>query len=101
MEKKSYQQLKIEDQRLIVLQVMHEDRDYTVNNKIIGLALDQLGHGEPANKVLALLGWLADAEALTLHKINNQISVATLTNRGKEYALGKAQIDGIARPEPK
>lgn len=93
-----------EDRRLVILRILHEDSDYSVNDSLLGKALAAYGHGVGRDVVRTELAWLAEQGLVTVEGLprpgRDPLQVATLTSRGAEVAEGRAQVPGIARPTP-
>ena len=65
--------------------------------------LDSLGHGVSRDQLLADLAWLAEQGLVAcdcLKPGGNGCTVATLTPRGLDVALGRAVVPGVKRPLP-
>ena len=70
---------------------------------IIHEVLDSLGHGVSRDQLLADLAWLAEQGLVAcdcLKPGGNGCTVATLTPRGLDVALGRAVVPGVKRPLP-
>ena len=88
------------DQRLAILQVLEGDPDYSHNDHILTGALARLGHAVSIDKLRTELQWLEEQGLLTVDKALVGVWVAKLTRRGEDVALGRARVEGVARPGP-
>lgn len=95
----SFKQAIAEDYRLCVLRVLNEDAGYSHNHFVIKQALAYLGHAKGVDYVLTQLNWLAEQELITTTE-SSGITIATLTQRGKDVATGATTVPGVKRPEP-
>lgn len=93
-----------EDRRLVILRLLHEDADYSLNESILGKALAAYGHGVSRDVVRTELAWLREQGLVRLESVprpsGEPLQVATLTARGAEAAEGRAVVPGVARPSP-
>ncbi len=96
----SYEAYLSEDRRLVILRLLAEDRDYSLNDSVLQTALEQIGHGVSRDKVRADIDWLAEQELVTRRIVREKIHVATLTQRGADVAAGLATCPGVKRPGP-
>ena len=87
------------DRRLNVLEVLHQDADYSHNEHILKSVLESLGHGISTDLVRTELRWLEEQGLVSVEDIGS-VLVARLTERGVDVALGRSRVDGIARPRP-
>ncbi len=88
-----------EDQRLVILQVLEQDPDYSHNELILKRILQSLGHAMSSDQVRTQLHWLQEQGLLLLSETAG-ITVARLTERGQDVASGASTVPGIARPRP-
>lgn len=94
----SYKSIITADMRLAILRLLEQDADYAHNEYVLQRALEQLGHSISADRLRTELRWLEEQQLITID--GGSVCVAKLTNRGADAALGRARIDGIARPRP-
>lgn len=87
------------EQRLLVLQALKEDTDYTVNDIMLQAWLDQFGMALSLDKLRTELQWLSE-QGLVEIDYAAHLHIAKLTSRGLDVAQGRSQIPGIARPRP-
>lgn len=88
------------NQRIIILQVMHGDNDYSLSNEMLQRVLVQFGHGVDLVKTDEELDWLKSKGLVTIESLNKTLRVAKLTRKGVDVALGYTRIDGVDRPLP-
>ena len=94
----SYKSIITADMRLAILRLLEQDTDYAHNEYVLQRALEQLGHSISADRLRTELRWLEEQQLITID--GGSVCVAKLTSRGVDAALGRARIDGIARPRP-
>jgi len=92
-------QIRAEHRRLAILQILHADSDYSVNDLLLAQLLDELGYGVSSAILFADLAWLDEQDLISLRELSS-CRVASLRNNGVDIAKGTASIPGIARPRP-
>lgn len=97
--KKDMQTIQREARRLVILQFLSEDDDYSINDSTLDMCLAGIGHGVSRDVLHTDLAWLAEQGLATLEEVDS-ILVATLTTRGDDVAKGRAVVPGVARPRP-
>jgi hypothetical protein len=100
----SLQRLLDEDRRLVILRILSEAHDYSLNESLIERMLAHLRLGVVGRDVLrAHLVWLETHALVALEKLDlnstKELWVAKLTKTGQEVAQGRPW-PGIARPSP-
>lgn len=95
----SFNEFLREDQRLVILQVLEQDSDYSHNEQVIKRMLKALGHNMSSDQVRTQLHWLKEQDMVSLTETAG-ITVARLTERGQDVAKGSTIAPGIARPRP-
>jgi hypothetical protein len=88
-----------EDQRLLILQRLQSETDYTAHEHLLREGLTEFGHRVSADQMRGHLAWL-DEQGLIILSAGKMIHIATLTLRGEDVATGAARVPGIARPRP-
>jgi hypothetical protein len=58
-----------------------------------------MGHNVSRDVVLVELSWLAEQGLVTLEDLGT-MKVATITGRGQDAALGRADVPGVKKPVP-
>ena len=87
-----------EEQRLILLQHLQAQNEYSSHEHLLREALAQLGQRISADALRAQLAWLEEQGLVML--AGEHIQVATLTLRGSDVATGATRVPGVARPRP-
>lgn len=91
--------VKREDRRLAILQLLEQDPDYSINNQLLKKLLDRLGHGVGMGVLLTDLAWLETVGLLSLSDIEG-CYIAVLRSDGVDAAKGELVVPGISRPRP-
>lgn len=94
----SFESFSTSDQRLLILQTLAQENDYTAHEHLLRKALLDLGHRVSADQMRGLLAWLDEQGLITL--LGEQVQVARITLRGEDVASGAARCPGVARPRP-
>jgi hypothetical protein len=89
-----------EDRRLVILRLLSEDTDFSLNARMLQTGLKLLGHNASLDAIHADLAWLQDVAAVTVATVHGDVQVATLTERGRDHVEKRAVIPGIKRPSP-
>lgn len=95
----SYRDLVTADIRLAVLQVLEEDPGYSHNERILKAALGRIGHQVSGDRLRTELRWHEEQGLVAIEDVGG-LYVVKLTHRGEDVALGRARVDGVARPRP-
>ena len=93
----SFSEVVAEDQRLLLLQALEEDPDYSHNEHVLRSLLAAMGHHTSRDSVRTQLAWLAEQGLVELMDAAGT-QIAKLTARGEDVALGNARAPGVARP---
>lgn len=88
------------DIRLVLLQALEEDSDYSHNEGVLRAALGAVGHAVSHDRLRTELAWLAEQGLITLTDAGG-LAIARLTARGEDVALGRTRVPGVARPRPR
>jgi len=88
------------NQRIIILQMLEGDNDYSLNNGILQNVLIKFGHGVSREKTDREIDWLRDNGLVTVEELGQGIRVAKLTPKGLDVAQGHDRVDGVERPRP-
>lgn len=88
------------NQRIIMLQGMENDNDYSLSNEMLQRLLHAYGHGVGVQQVNDQIQWLRERSMVTTEEIGNGIIVAKLTRLGLDVARGHQRADGVDRPIP-
>jgi Fe2+ or Zn2+ uptake regulation protein len=97
----SFQDVQNANIRLVVLQMLQQDADYSVNENILRSALEPFGHRIGLDKLRTELGWLEEQGLMEVERVaSGKLWVAKLTNRGLDVAEGRSVAPGVERPRP-
>lgn len=96
----SLDKLITEDRRLVILRLLNEQPDYSLNSSLMQSALFQFGHSVSRDVVRSDFAWLAEQQLLTVDQLSNELYLAKINNRGVDVAVGLAIVPGIKRPGP-
>ena len=96
----SYEDLLIEDARLVLLRVMYEMPNRRANSSVLCSILDEkFCHALELADVKRELRWLEEQQLVKIDDVSNgAVLVAKLTERGADVAAGRARVDGVKRP---
>ena len=88
------------DARRTILQLLAQDRGYSMNDAILRRAVDRLTAVTlSASEIREHLAWLEDRGAVTTESVPPYV-LATLTDKGLALAEGAETIAGVSRPLP-
>ena len=87
------------DRRLVILQLLQNAPEYTLNSRLLASALPSVGHNPSMDSLRGDLAWLAEQDLVTTRDIPG-FELATLTERGADVAAGRAVAPGVKRPTP-
>ena len=88
------------DARLGILELLAEDRGYSLNHAILRTAVDRLSAITlTEDEVKAHLAWLEDRGLVITEAVPPYV-LARLTDRGLAAARGETLIEGVSRPRP-
>lgn len=88
-----------EHRRLLILQLLQKDPDYSINDDLLHKLLAAQGHGVALAVVRADLAWLEQVGLLSTNQLPGT-TVAVLRGDGVDVATGLAVMPGVARPRP-
>lgn len=94
-----YAELVAADRRLVLLQALHEAPDYALRETILIRLLEgeRLAIGQ--HELRTELRWLADRGLVDV-EFHDDVQAARITARGLDAAVGRTEVDGVARPRP-
>lgn len=95
----SFARLLAEDRRLVLLRILDRAPGSEANHYILRDALDSMGHNVSRDVVRTDLSWLQEQGLITLEELQG-MTVASLTGRGQDAALGRAVVPGVKKPVP-
>jgi hypothetical protein len=87
------------DRRLVLLRGLHAAAQYRANAYLLRRFVESLGHVVSADRMEQDIAWLAE-QGLLDRQVSQGVTVATLTARGADVALGAVTVPGVARPQP-
>lgn len=90
----------IANQRIVALQALEQDPDYSLSNEMIQRVEKALGHSMSVVAVDGMFDWLAERGLVTVTDAGSGIRVARLTRQGLDVATGCARVSGVDRPRP-
>lgn len=85
----------MEDRRLMVLQVLEETG--SSNDSVLESVLSVVGHLVTRDMLLTELAWLEEQGLVTTTVVSPKLTVASITERGVDVALGRARQPGVKR----
>lgn len=88
------------NQRIVMLQAMYNDNDYSLSNEMLQRVLVMFGHGVSIERTNEQIKWLEEKQLVTVEDIGSNIIVVKLTRKGVDVAVGTDRMDGIDRPLP-
>ena len=88
------------NRRLLMLQGMERDNDYSLSNEMLQRVLGVFGHNVGLAEVNREVDWLNDAGLVSVENLPCGMRVAKLTRLGLDVARGHARRDGVDRPLP-
>lgn len=91
--------LQTESRRLLILQLLQKDPDYSINDDLLHKLLTTQGHGVALAVVRADLAWLEQVGLLSTNELPGT-TVALLRSDGVDVATGVSVMPGVARPRP-
>lgn len=90
-----------EDARLVILRELAEQTNYSLIDTMLQKVCESFGHNRSREWIRTQLRKLAELNAIALSEVGEDHLVATLTMPGHDHLLGRARIEGVARPSPK
>lgn len=93
---KTFAQTETEHQRRIILEVLETDAGYSHNESILKTALKAVGHSISSDRLRTELYWLQEQGLVELDEVMG-LTIASLTQRGIDVAVGDSQVPGITR----
>lgn len=94
-----YSELVTADLRLVALQALEQDPDYSHNEHVLSSVLASLGHAVSTDRLRTELNWLSEQGLITVDDVHG-LWVVKLTRRGEDVALGRTTAPGVKRPRP-
>lgn len=97
---RTFAEVKDSHRRRAILKMLAEDVDYAINDSLMQAGLDAVGHGVSRDRVLGDFSWLAEQGLIKEQRIDDHMTLATITQRGLDVAKGRADVHGVERPLP-
>ena len=88
----------IEDRRLVILRLLHEQRGQQANSSVIHMGLGHLGIVCERHELIEDLRYLQLHTLIRLTAVIDTVWVAELLGRGEDVISGLLVIDGVSRP---
>ncbi|MGH6909922.1 VpaChn25_0724 family phage protein [Hypericibacter sp.] len=85
--------------RITILRVLEQAPGYRGNDSVLHQALHAMGHVTTRDQVKSELTWLQGQGYITVETMGS-LMVATITDRGRDVALGNEIVPGVKRPGP-
>lgn len=96
----TYQKTITEDRRLSILLVLQHTPGYCANAFLLREAVDQIyGHTASLDQIRTDIAWLAEQNLVRSHEAAST-TLATLSERGSDVALGRTTQPGVKKPSP-
>ena len=88
------------NRRIVILQGLHQDADYTLSCEMLQRLLTGYGHSVGIERVLDDIRWLDQQRLVSIGDGAAGLTLARLTRRGQDVATGHARVAGVDRPLP-
>lgn len=98
-ERRPFAALVQETRRLAILQLLDSASEYQASDALIYQALPGVGLAASMDVVRTEIEWLRE-QGLVVTEVVGRTSMARITLRGIDVALGRASVPGVARPDP-
>jgi len=89
-----------ENRRLTILRLLEGAPGYAMNDSVMQSTLERFAHVVSQDVVSSDFTWLEEQGLLTVAAVTSRCWVATLTVRGVDVALGRAEVPGVQLPSP-
>lgn len=86
--------------RLLILQVLAQQPQYTANQEVLLSALKVQGYALSRDQLHIELAWLDNISETLVDKSSSGVHILTLTGDGLDVVDGLKTIPGIRRPLP-
>lgn len=91
-----------EDRRGVILRILVDQGDFSLNEGVLQDALDRVGHKVARDLIRDDLAWLQRHGLASVAELNGgSLWIANLTKRGEEVAQGRERVPGVKRSSPK
>lgn len=95
----NYADMETQDRRLVLLRGLENAAQYRANAYLLRRYAEAVGHVVSTDRLASDLAWLKEQGLVTLQTVED-VTVATLTERGLDVATGRAEVPGVQRPRP-
>lgn len=99
--KGSYTDFMAEDRRLVILRILQDQPQFSLNESVMQSALERFAHVVSRDTLRGDLAWLEEQGLVATEVVAQRVWVAQLTERGGEVATGRARHPGVKRPSPR
>jgi len=89
-----------EHRRITVLRILDGAPGYCANDSLLTSACATYGLHATRDQVRGDIAWLAEQGLVRAADVGGGLTVATLTERGRDVAGGRATHPGVQRPSP-
>lgn len=97
--KKKIRDVWAEQQRVIILQLLANDADCRLNNRLLQKGLEMCGHNISIDKVDCELAWLEDKGLVEVEeRPEADLSICTLTESGLDVVKRRRVLPGVDMP---
>ncbi len=96
----SYYDYVMQHVRLALLRALAEAVEFTANDSILAMRMDELGLPVTRDQLRTQIGWLEEQGLIRVTRPTDSLIVACLRQRGADVALGRATVDGVQKPSP-
>lgn len=86
--------------RLLILQLLHQQKGYVANQEVLLAKLRELGHAINRDELHIELAWLDQVADAIVDHVSGGVHIANLTGDGLDVVEGVREIPGISRPRP-
>lgn len=87
------------DRRLVILLALEGAAEYKANHFLLHRWCSQMGHSVSQDQVMGDLAWLSEQGLITV-MVAQEVTIATITQRGLDVANARTEVPGVARPAP-
>jgi hypothetical protein len=90
-----------EDRRQLVLQALDQANEYNLNEQVIKIMLEHMGHRVGADIVRAEITWLEEHQLVRverLPRVGGEVWIVTLSELGQSVARGR-YYPGVRKPD--
>jgi hypothetical protein len=100
MPTKSFAAIQTEERRLVILRTLNEAAGFKANHVTLQKMCDGVGLTASGDQIKSDIAWLAEQGLVESTAANEHITLAWITTRGADVAVGRARVPGVKLPEP-